>query len=144
MDPLTLLRIADKLLTPKFSLWLIQPLLFLKESALAPHLVNYFALNVVFNLGGGSMWTVMSHTVFSGTRYTTVTPGPWKAPSLKAWHPLSPSFCLKSKASHPLIPQLGGWQTTPGKKLMYENSINLMMYIIVCATCSTNKSIQLC
>lgn len=99
-DLLTLLRIVDKQLTRKFSLWLSQlfPLhMFCKQSARVNILVNYFALHVVFNLSGSCVWTLMSHTVFFHTRCITVTLGPRKAPSLKAWLPLSLPLCLKSK-----------------------------------------------
>lgn len=70
--------------------------------------------------------------------------GPRKPPSLKAWLPLSLCSCLKSKVSHPLIPQRGSQQTSPGKELLYGNTVNVMTYIIMCATCRTNESIQLC
>lgn len=86
---------------------------------------------MAFNLGG-AQYEEMSHIVFLGTRCMTVTPGPRKAPSVKAWLPLSLSLCLTSKVSHPLIPQLGSQQTTPGKEAVCGNSINLMMDITAC------------
>ena len=108
-------------------------------------LVKCFAMCVVHNLSealceqwGGTL------SLFSGKRSIRLTPGPQKALSLKAQLVLSPSICLKSKVSHPLIPQRGSWQMTLGRELLYGNSIHWMMPIIVCATCSTNESIQLC
>lgn len=119
LDLFTLLRIADKQLTRNFSLWLSQlfPLniLFHKESALVYILVHYFALYVVFSLCEGSVWTVMSHTVFSCTRCRTVTLGPQKAPSLKASTVPSLVFKIKSiTPSDPTVgkPASGSWKRT--------------------------------
>ena len=74
-------------------------------------LVKYFDMCVVHSLSGAlsERWGGRL-SLFSATRTITLTPGPQKALSLKAQLLLSPSICLKSKVSHPLILQQGSWQ----------------------------------
>lgn len=105
-DPLTLLRIADKLLTPKFSLWLIQPFP-LKESALGPHFSKLFCLMCGFEPWWGlHVNSDVAHCVLWHKIYNSY-PRALKGSITKGLAPSVPFLLSKIKSIPPSDPTAG-------------------------------------